>query len=383
MIPFALYIHIPFCRSRCSYCDFNTYLYDAPLAKNYLQALLKEARLQGVHIISRGYQPQTLYIGGGTPSILPAEILTRLFKEIQEIFPFPPGIEITLEANPKTLSASKLALIKKLGVNRLSLGVQSFDDTLLTLLKRAHSAQDARETYKLARQSGFANINLDFIFGLPGQSLSTWEKTLQEAVHLAPQHLSVYNLTLEPQAPLQQSLERGEIKLPTAKAEAEMFFFAHKFLESHGYPHYEISNYALNSYQSKHNWFYWHHQEYLGLGAGAHSYLGGRRYANARQPRDYIRLMEEKESAEEFSEVINREKAMEENLMLALRTAEGLKFEDFREKFGLCPEILWDTPLKAMEKEGLVQKTNKNFALTPQGLWMADEITARLLTFLP
>lgn len=383
MIPFALYVHLPFCRSRCAYCDFNTYLYSAALAPAYIEALLKEARLQAACLTLQGYQPRTLYIGGGTPSVLPLRLLARLLEEIQQIFSPAGGSEITLEANPKTLSSSKLKLIKELGVNRLSLGVQSFDDSLLAMLKRAHSAREARETYGLARRYGFENINLDFIFGLPGQNLSTWKKTIEEAVKLAPAHLSIYGLTVVPQTPLKKSLDKGEIQLPSGEEESRMFFLAHDFLESKGWGHYEISNYALDGYQSQHNWFYWRHQEYLGLGAGAYSYLSGRRFANTRRPRDYIRLMEERDSAQVFSEVIDHKKALAENLMLALRTAKGLNLKNFGERFNFQPEVPWASILKELQGEGWLKKVNKTITLTPSGLWAADEITARLLAFLP
>lgn len=383
MTPFALYIHIPFCRSRCSYCDFNTYLYDLALAKTYVAALLKEARRQAASLTPEGYYPQTLYFGGGTPSVLPLRLLAQILEEMQRIFSFPPSCEMTLEANPKTLSKTKLSCLKKSGINRLSLGVQSFDEALLATLGRAHTAQEARAAFYLAKEEGFTDINLDFIFGIPGQSLPLWENTLKEAVKLSPTHLSIYGLTLEPQTPLKQRLLRGEITLPPAEEEAEMFLFAHEFLRARGYQHYEISNYARPAYQSRHNWFYWRHQEYLGLGAGAYSYIKGRRFSNDLHPRDYVKRIEEKNSAVVFCEDIDQKKALEENLMLALRTQEGMIFETFKERFGRDPQTLWAGILKDLAAGGLLEITDKKVFLTPQGWWTADEITARLLAFLP
>ncbi len=286
----SLYVHIPFCRSKCAYCDFNSYAGLEYLFEPYVQALAREIGLTGEGL---SWQTKTIYLGGGPPTVLPLSLLEKVLSALCQAFQVAADVEITVEANPGTVDSNYLTGLLNLGVTRLSLGVQSFDDGLLRLLERIHTAAEAVESYNLARQAGFANINLDLIYGIPHQTLEHWRTTLREAIHLQPDHLSLYALTLEEHTPLAQRVARGEIPHPDDDLAADMYILAEEVLAEAGYIHYEISNWAgpisniqsqISNHKCQHNLTYWRNQPYLGFGAGAHSYFGGRRWHNVLSP---------------------------------------------------------------------------------------------------
>ena len=291
----GLYVHIPFCRAKCAYCDFNSYAGLEHLFAPYVRALAREIELAGRR---HPLQAQTIYLGGGTPTVLPLDLLGEVLAACRRAFQVPEGAEVTVEANPGTVDGDYLAGLLSLGINRLSLGVQSFDEGELRLLGRIHTAREAVEACHLAREVGFDNLNLDLIYGIPRQTLAGWRETLRQALDLHPDHLSLYALTLEEHTPLAQRIARGEVPAPDDDLAAEMYVLAEETLAEAGYVHYEISNWARPGRQCRHNLTYWRNQPYLGFGAGAHSYFRGVRWWNVSSPEEYIaRLMQGPEPA--------------------------------------------------------------------------------------
>lgn len=289
--PYSLYLHIPFCRKRCSYCDFNTYAGLESLVPAYVSALCREAGWVGKAAGER-LPAATVFLGGGTPSLLPLPELERIFRALREAFDLQEGAEINLEANPGTLDLASLRGLRDLGVNRLSLGMQSTHSDELELLGRIHTFTEVVQAVEWTRQAGFENLNLDVIFGLPGQPLVRWEATLKRAVGLAPEHLSLYSLTLEEGTPLLGWVQAGKLPEPDPDLAADMYDLATEYLYKAGYQQYEISNWAKPySHACRHNLQYWRNLPYIGLGAGAHGYAGGVRIANVLTPGEYIRRM--------------------------------------------------------------------------------------------
>jgi len=286
----GLYLHIPFCRNRCAYCDFNTYSTVSDLMSDYVVALRAEIRQVG-----RGTDRPlaTIYFGGGTPSLLPAGDLDSILGEIKSSFQVDDAAEITIEANPDTLSANYLKQIRRAGINRLSMGVQSADPAQLALLERTHDFDTVIRAVADARTAGFENISLDLIYGLPGQSLASWQDSLSAVLNLETQHLSLYCLTIEPGTPMNRWLLSGRIQPPDPDLAADQYETAMAMLAQRGFEHYEISNWALSGRACQHNLIYWRNEAYLGLGAGAHGHARGYRYSVVRQPRVYIRRMQD------------------------------------------------------------------------------------------
>ncbi len=368
----GLYIHIPFCKSKCPYCDF--YSITAPdLISSYVEALEKESAL---------YQDSfgafnSLYLGGGTPSLLDAEQLTAPVNNLRRHFHFAPDTEFTLEANPDDITVAKLRLWRDLGVNRLSLGVQSFDEAELVFLQRRHTAQQTRRALELIRAAEFDNLGLDLMYGLPGQSMDTWLQTLETALSFTPEHLSCYQLTVAgetpaPRTPLARRLARGEFTLPDEEAQRDFFLLTHQFIEVRGYIHYEISNFAREEeYLSRHNCKYWNHTPYLGLGPAAHSYKAGRRWWNFSSLAQYVAALNAGEAPVAGSEDLTPEQLRLEALCLGFRTREGVPLEAIQQHSG------WQVYLSELEQAGLVRLTDGRVVATPQGLVVVDRLPLR------
>ena len=284
----SLYVHVPFCRSKCAYCDFNSYAGQEGLIPAYVDALLREAAAWS----EAAETLDTVYLGGGTPSLLPLSQMERLMTGLHGSFTFAADAEVSLEANPESVDLPNLRGLRELGFNRLSIGVQSFDDRELRFLGRVHDTATAEAAYAAARQAGFANVSLDLIFGLPGQRPAQWRRSLEKALTLEPEHLSLYALTVEEETPLATRIAAGESRAPDEDAQAEMYAWSEEALALAGYEHYEISNWARPGRRCRHNLTYWQSDPYLGLGAGAHSYLGGCRFANEMRPDRYIERVE-------------------------------------------------------------------------------------------
>src|SRR6266851_6650321 len=332
----SLYLHIPFCHTRCHYCDFNTYAGILPLREPYVRALITEIELAGKLAQLADGTPRrsrTIFFGGGTPSLLTVEQITRLLNACHKAFAVDELAEITLEANPGTLSREQLAGLRAAGVNRLSMGSQSFDAELLKTLGRIHSPKEITQAVRYARAAGFTSINVDFMFGLPGQTMRHWRETLDRALDMRPEHLSLYSLIVEEGTPFYTWTHEGRIIPGDEDLCADMYEYADECLQAAGYANYEISNWSLPGHQSRHNLTYWHNLPYLGMGAGAYSSFRGRRFSDVRDPLEYIRLLQAGQWPEAESETIERTQAMSETAFLALRTAMGLHLPTFEQPF--------------------------------------------------
>lgn len=374
----AIYVHIPFCRWRCSYCDFNIYAGMQRWFAPYIEALGKEIRRFG----EQAGQPlaRTIYIGGGTPSLLPLPLLTRLFEALHEAFRIPPEIEITMEANPSGLSVAYLEGVRRLGVNRISFGVQSAHPEELRLLRRDHTFEDACAHVAMARAAGFTNLNVDLIYGLPGQSLLRWQETLEAVLTLRPEHLSAYALIVEERTTLQRWIREARVPAPDPDLAAEMYEWAQDRLTEAGYRHYEISNWARPGYESRHNIVYWRYEPYIGFGAGAHSFIDGRRWVNALHPKDYIRRIEQGESPIAEEEILDTRTRMAEMIILGLRLVEeGIEDARFRARFGQGILEVYGSVVKELEELGLVRWDGARLRLTRRGLLLGNEVFWRFL----
>jgi putative oxygen-independent coproporphyrinogen III oxidase len=373
----GLYIHIPFCKTKCPYCDFYS-VTDETLIDAYLAALDTEARL---------YREQfpvfdSLFLGGGTPSLLDAAQLGALVASLRRHFVFAPGSEITIEVNPDDITAEKLRLFRDLGINRLSLGVQSFDEAELRFLGRRHTARQTLAAIDLIRAAGFTNLGLDLMYGLPGQTIAIWLKTLEQALSFAPEHLSCYQLTIEAggtpalRTPLAWRMARGELSLPDEETQREFFLLTANFLTAQGYLHYEVANFAregaqpgsLCHYVCRHNVKYWNRTPYLGLGPGAHSFQAGRRWWNVASVRKYCVSLNAGAAPVAGSECLSPEQIRLETLALGFRTREGVSLATIREH----PN--GDAVVAALTQAGLVRVDRGRVMATLDGLVVADRL---------
>lgn len=379
----ALFVFIPFCKIHCTYCDFNVYANLARSMEPYSDAVVKE--IEGAH--GRAPLPaKSIFLGGGTPSLLPTAHIEKILRALQNTFEIASDAEITLEANPGTMDAAKLRDLRALGINRLSLGVQTFDDAMLKRLNRGHTVADALQTFDNARRAGFDNVNLDFIYGLPLQTMDDWRSTLERALTLAPEHLSLYALKVEEDTGLEFQIERGRYPMPDDDLAAEMYSFAEGKLVAAGYEHYEISNWAKqvgaiheSTLQSSHNLTYWLNQPYLGFGAGAHSYFNGTRYWNILSPLEYIARVGCGDSVVDSSEKIDRATEMAETMFLGLRLSRGVVYDEFRARFGEDARENYHAQLAELNGLGLIELLDEVVRLTPRGRLLSNEVFWRFL----
>ena len=384
--PSSLYLHIPFCLAKCSYCDFASYVLPESWHTPYIAALESE-----VCDVGAGWQRptlKTLYIGGGTPTVLSSAQLRSLIAASGRAFLLAPDAEITVEANPGTVTDASLEGLRQAGANRLSLGVQSFQPPHLQLLGRIHTAAQARGAVALARAVGFANLNLDLIYGLPGQTLDQWQADLHEALALAPEHLSLYALTIEEDTPLAARITCGETPTPDADLAAEMYEIAQSVLADAGYVHYEISNWARSragdgDYRCRHNLTYWHNEPYAGCGVAAHSWLLGRRRANVRGLQEYIQRLRQGQDPVAEEEAIGSDLERAESMILGLRLLEGVPRAGFQDRYGLDPVALYAPVLAETEALGLLEVTDTHIRLSPRGLLLGNQVFWRFLPASP
>lgn len=360
----GLYIHVPFCRAKCPYCDF----YSTPalsLVEAWIESLRKEALLYTDAFPTF----DSLYFGGGTPTILSNDAFEKLIDFLRGRFIFADDTEVTVEANPEDVTLEKLAALRSCGVNRLSIGVQSFDDRELVTLKRRHSARDAEVALELARSAGFDNIGIDLICLIPGQTEKSWMNSLQRALSFEPAHLSCYQMTFEKGTPFARMKAEGRIGVADEETERIFFLLTSRFLEDHGFIHYEISNFARDeASRSRHNGKYWRHVPYLGLGPAAHSFDGTSRWWNVRSVKQYCRALEGGSKPIEGSEVLTDEQFRLERLYLGLRTCDGVSFQDARA--GSRPEAV----LTPLEQSGLIRLDNGRILPTLEGFLVADRL---------
>lgn len=383
----GIYLHIPFCRAKCLYCDFCSFAGLDAWHAPYVEALLRQLRSQPAP--SGGLHYDTLYVGGGTPTVLPAERLVALLAACRRHLGLPSGAEATVEANPGTVTRASLEELVRGGYNRLSLGVQSWDDAELALLGRIHDSLAARQAVAEARAAGIGNLSLDLMFGLPGQSLARWRANLEQTLALAPEHLSLYALTLEEHTPLAAQVARGALPTPDDDLAADMYELAQALLADAGYTQYEISNWARRAPEDepgappalacRHNLHYWRNERYLGLGAGAHGYDGLRRYAHIGDPAAYVRRAAAGESTLADSELVSRERAMDETMMLGLRLNQGVRRAAFHARFGVEIGVEYADALAELADTGLLESDAEGIRLTPRGRLLGNRVFAAFL----
>jgi putative oxygen-independent coproporphyrinogen III oxidase len=320
--PAGIYVHVPFCLTRCGYCDFNAYAGLDHLAPRYLRAVVAEATL--AEPAWDGLEVASVFLGGGTPTMQTPADLATLLAHLRERFDVAADAEITTEANPDTVDEASLDALLAAGYTRLSMGAQSFDPAVLQSLERVHSPESVRRAWVAVRAAGYSNVNLDLIYGAPGETLDSWERTLAETIALVPEHVSAYALTIEPATALGRAVARGDVPAPDPDVQADMFLLACSMLGDAGYGHYEISNWAKPGYECQHNVGYWRRQPYLGLGAGAHSYRDDRRWWNVRPPEEYLATVERGELPVGGSETLDASDTYLEEVFLRLRILEGV-----------------------------------------------------------
>ncbi len=370
--PKAVYIHIPFCTNKCHYCDFNSYVLKGQPVMAYLHALEREMERTVSSLPPE--QIRTIFVGGGTPTVLTPEQMEFFLNLVKTYFPYQKDeIEFTMEANPGTTDADKLEVMKAGGVNRISLGVQSFDNTLLHRIGRIHNTDDVYRSLELAKKAGFTNLSIDLMFGLPGQTLEALEHSVNEALRLDLQHYSIYGLKVEEHTLFHTLFQKNELPLPEEEDEVKMFEFIMNTLKRDGYEQYEISNFARPGYASKHNTIYWHNESYYGLGAGAHGYARGVRHVNAKAVQAYIDATNEQLPYIE-NNLISVEEAMEDFMMVGLRMLKGITYEHFREQFGLELDRVFGDSLQRMVRKGLLEKVEAGYRLSSQGIFLGNEV---------
>ena len=383
MTPIGLYVHVPFCVRKCAYCDFASYSgRDADLPA-YMDALAREAAWHAARGAFDEYAVRTAYVGGGTPS-LAADRLAD-FLAAHRMWLFPNAEEITIEANPGTIGLPGLRRLFDAGCNRLSIGLQSLHDRELRTLGRIHSRDDALRCVQAARQAGFRNLSLDLMFGIPGATLADWLATLRETIALAPEHVSAYNLTIEAGTPFAELREQGKLNLPDDGAQVEMYDAAVAELAAAGYEQYEISNFARPGFRSQHNQIYWRNEEYIGLGAAAHSYLRGCRYWNASALDDYLVRSRSDAPPSDFPptvdghETLDLAGAMGETMMMQLRLRDGVDLRQFQRRFGLSIKAVYGEQIAELCAEGLLEINQTRLRLTMRGVRFANEAAQRFL----
>lgn len=372
-----LYIHIPFCRQKCPYCAFFSQEHSGDSLKHYIELLCSEMSL--VAKTTRTWNAlDSIYFGGGTPSLLDSRQIARLLEQAEQIFGLSPQVEITLEANPGTVDYRRLAEFRHSGINRLSLGVQSFDDRMLATLGRIHTAGEAQKAFAAARRAGFENIGIDLINSLPGQTQEMWQADLQQALQLAPEHISVYGLTIEEDTSFAARYAGNSPLLPDEDLSAEMFEIADDLLGTHGYEHYEIANYARPGFRSQHNSGYWHRDGYLGLGAGAHSCLKdttfGTRFGNVADLDEYTRSVQQNILPQRDIVQISREDAMAEHMFLGLRMSDGVTFKTFEQEFGIGLRDVFGKALEVLQSQQLLTIDTRAVRLTRRGMLLSNQV---------
>ncbi len=378
-----LYVHVPFCVHKCPYCDFNSHVRADPPWEDYTEALVRELTFWSEQAPFAGRKLSTVFFGGGTPSLAPASLIERVLETAECLFGLTNEAEITMEANPGASDAAGFAACRKAGVNRLSLGVQSFSDAELAWLERIHDARAAREAFDTARKAGFDNINLDLIYALPGQSLATWLAQLERAIALAPEHLSCYQLTIEPHTLLAARHRKHPLPLPDDETALDFLHRTRQRLSEAGFHAYEISNHARPGRECRHNDGYWRYHDYIGIGAGAagkwdESSGGITRYANLRSPEGYIGAVRQHRQAVHGRESLDAFTAMAEALWLGLRRTNGMSRTEFTARFGIDPVVRFQAALAPWRERGCLHVTEASLKLTPSGLGLADAIAADL-----
>lgn len=373
----GLYVHIPFCKKKCLYCDFPSYGNMEEKYEEYVTALEKEIEKRGHDC--KDWQVSSIFFGGGTPTVLSKEMLERLMKKIRECFSILKDAEITIEANPGTIEKDKAEALIKMGFNRLSMGVQAWQNRLLSVLGRIHTIEEFQNNFCIAREAGFQNINVDLMFALPTQTFQDWTETLERIVEMNPEHISAYSLIIEEGTPFFDAFERGELLEVGEELDRKMYHYAVRFLAEKGFHQYEISNFSKKGKESRHNQIYWSTEPYLGIGLGAHSFFHGSRFHNTYDMDKYISVIGEISLLEEDKEIIRKKDAIEEFMFLGLRMTEGISFEKFYQRFGLEMMQIYGNVISSFVSSGLLEQTAYKIALTPKGIDLSNQVFAAFL----
>lgn len=362
----GLYVHIPFCRKKCLYCDFSSYSGAEHLFIAYTTALCQQIVDQGGKL----YKPfvDTVYIGGGTPSVLPVHLMEQILSCIYDSFTIEANAEISMEVNPGTVTRKQLAALKAAGINRLSFGVQSFNNNLLAGLGRIHQTSDSVTAIEYAYDVGFNNISIDLMYGLPGQTVEGFARELEQAVTLNTAHVSVYGLKLEEGTPLAEAYEQGLLVIPDEADEEAMYDLMAQFLPSQGLERYEISNFARPGFACQHNLKYWHYQPYLGLGAAAHSFLNGQRMSAVTGIEEYIRAIATGRCPIVIEDILTPEESIAEFVFLALRTTQGMLLSDFSQAYNVDFFSLFGERFAKLRQQGLLLSDDERIWLTDKGM---------------
>jgi len=368
--------HIPFCLSKCPYCDFNSKVIDSDLAGEYVKSLLKEIQAFSESQTERIFA-ETIYFGGGTPSILRTSRLGAILETVLSSFEVKSDAEISLEVNPGTLTKGKVKKLRNLGFNRASLGVQSFRDEELKILGRTHTSRQALKSYRMLKEC-LNNLSLDLIFGIPGQSLKTWRENLNMALKLRPEHLSVYSLTIEEGTPFYYLWKQGELGLPDEEEVRKMYLEGINLLKAQGYRQYELSNFACKGFECQHNLRYWQGKEYIGFGAGAHSYFQGVRWGNIRGIKEYVELSEKNSLLIDFRERLTESQKINEFILLGLRMTEGIDLKKLKEDLNFDLEKEKKVEISELINVRFLKRGKDNLRLTRKGILVADSIIQKL-----
>ena len=363
----GIYIHIPFCKQKCFYCDFCSFANKNEMQEKYVEAVINEIK-NITH--KEKYTVTTIYFGGGTPSILNPEYIKNILQEIESSFEILDDAEITIEINPGTVNEEKLKKYKEYGINRLSIGLQSANDKILKKIGRIHDYKQFEETFFYARKCGFKNINIDLMIGLPTQAVEDVKQTLEKIIQKNPEHISVYSLIIEEGTIIEKLINENKLQLPDEETERIMYWTVVNELKENGYNQYEISNFSKKTYESKHNTNCWKQKQYIGLGTSAHSYLNKKRYSNTNNIEEYIKNIQENNISKNITihEEQTEESTMNEYMLLGLRMIQGININEFKQKFKTDPTIKYKKILEKLQKENLIQITKTSIKLTKQGI---------------
>jgi len=373
----GLYIHIPFCQSKCYYCDFNSYVNEWSIVPKYIEYLKKEIDIYVEHL--KGYKVKTIFFGGGTPTSIDGKYIFEILSYIYKKLDISELLEVSIEANPKTVDDNKLMVYKDIGINRISLGLQSLDNRILKRIGRIHTREDFLQTYKLIRKWQFNNINVDIMFNLPEQSINDLLMSLKEVIALDVEHISFYSLKVEEGTPFYMQQDKGQLILPDEDVEREMYHKGIEMLEKNNYLHYEISNFAKKGYECKHNLIYWRLKPYIGLGLSAHSNFQNLRYGNVESFNNYFNLIENGKQPIADQEYIDQKMEMAEFMILGLRLNEGVNKSDFYKRFNQEVENVFCEELKRSKDKGLINIYTDRINLTEKGIDLSNIVFMELL----
>jgi len=373
----GLYLHIPFCIRKCKYCDFTSYKQNNMMIDSYIDALKKEINMYSDELSD--YRVQTIFFGGGTPSILEIGKIDEITNELFKRFNIAENLEFTIESNPGTLTEKKLNKYNDIGINRLSIGLQSFNNHILEVIGRIHKKEDFVQNYYLARNAGFHNINIDLIYGLPQQSLKDWQHTLNEVIKLEPEHVSAYSLKIEEGTVFEKLLQKNKLHLPSEEEDRQMYHLAIEQLSKYGIYQYEISNFSKKGYECKHNLIYWHNKEYIGIGVSAHSYINSYRYGNTNDINEYIKLINQGKTAVISKEVKDKRDEIIETIFLSLRLNKGLDLKKFLDRFDISIFEIYGEEIERLVNLELLKIEENHIRLTKYGIDVSNQVFVEFL----